>query len=308
MIAISRVYLSVLTLVACALPLQASTALSSGEHIASVNGVRLWYRVAGHGPLLIVQAPGWGPASGVLQRFLAPLEQTLTVLYFDPRGSGKSSRPAQDTHMSTLDMADDLEALRSYLGLEKIAVLGHSHGGNIAAVFAARHPDHVSRLVLVTAKPPKNPTPEIDAELNKLYDGVANTPRYADAVKATREDIPPTPDGFMTAFKRELPLYWHDVAKADALQGLPIDSWAMAANSKSDSQASFDLVADLKKLSAPTLIIEGKDDLVVPHFVQEGLRAAIPHSRLVTFEQSGHFPMVEEQDKFTQVVSDFIRQ
>jgi proline iminopeptidase len=141
----------------------------------------------------------------VSQRFLAPLARTLTVLYFDPRGSGKSSRPAQDTPMSTLDMADDLEALRSYLGQAKIAVLGHSHGGEIAAVFSARHPDHVSRLVLVTAKPPKNPTPEIDAEMNKLYDGVANTPRYANAVKATREDVPPTPDGFMTAFKRELP-------------------------------------------------------------------------------------------------------
>jgi len=68
------------------------------------------------------------------------------------------------------------------------------------------------------------------------------------------------------------------------------------------------LVADLKKLSAPTLIIEGKNDLIAPHFVQEGLRNSIPHSRLVVFEQSGHFPMIEEQDKFTQVVSDFVRE
>jgi pimeloyl-ACP methyl ester carboxylesterase len=56
------------------------------------------------------------------------------------------------------------------------------------------------------------------------------------------------------------------------------------------------------------LIIEGKDDLIAPHFVQEGLKASIPHSRIVTLENSGHFPMIEEQDKFCAVVADFLRQ
>jgi hypothetical protein len=68
------------------------------------------------------------------------------------------------------------------------------------------------------------------------------------------------------------PFYWHDVAKAQALEGLPMDAWAQSAFGKSENQVTFDLVADLKKLSAPTLIIEGNDDLIAPHFVQEGLR------------------------------------
>ena len=308
---VHRVYLAsiaVLTLIACVPLLRASDVLSPGEHFATVNGVRLWYRVAGHGPVLVIQAPGWGPTSALLQRFLVPLERNLTVVYFDPRGSGKSSRPTKDTQMSSLDMADDLEAFRSYLGLDKVAVLGHSHGGEIACVFAAKHPEHVSRLVLVSAVPPKNPTPEIDAEQKKIYDGLAGTPRYADAVKASREEPPTTAEAFQHWFQRMGPFYWHDVTKAQALEGLPIDAWAQSAFGKSENQVTFDLVADLKKLSAPTLIIEGKDDLIAPHFVQEGLRNSIPHSRLVVFEQSGHFPMIEEQDKFTQVVSDFVRE
>ena len=59
-----RAYLAnivLFALVACALPLHATNALTPGEHFANVNGVHLWYRVAGHGPLLIVQVPGWGP-------------------------------------------------------------------------------------------------------------------------------------------------------------------------------------------------------------------------------------------------------
>jgi pimeloyl-ACP methyl ester carboxylesterase len=152
------------------------------------------------------------------------LESSFTVVYYDPRGSGKSARPAQDTQMATLVMADDLEALRDYLGLERIAVLGHSHGGQIASAFAAKHPDRVSRLVLVTAVPPKNPTPEIDAELKKTYDRLADSPRYADAVKASREDFPNTDEGMVNWFKRTAPFYWHDVSKASALEGLQIDT------------------------------------------------------------------------------------
>jgi pimeloyl-ACP methyl ester carboxylesterase len=300
--------IALLALIAYVPPLRASDPLSPGEHFATVNDVRLWYRVAGHGPVLVIQAPEWGPTSFLLQRFLAPLDRNLTVVYFDPRGSGKSSRPAKDTLMSTLDMADDLEAFRSYLGLERIAVLGHSHGAQIAAVFAAKHPDHISHLVLADGGIHKNPTPEIDAEVQKIYDRLAKDPRYADAVKATREPSPETGEGFSNQFKRMAPLFWHDVTKAQPLEGLSIDPWEQSAFAKSENQATFDLVADLKKLSAPTLIIEGKDDLIVPNFVQEQLRNSIPHSRIVVFEESGHFPMIEEQEKFTQVVGGFVRE
>ena len=82
--------------------------------------------------------------------YLAPLEPSFTVVYYDPRGSGKSSRPTQESKMSTLYMADDLEGFRSYLGLDKIPVLGHSHGAQIAAIFTAKHPDRVSHLIFVT--------------------------------------------------------------------------------------------------------------------------------------------------------------
>ena len=57
-------------LIACGQFSHASDVLNTGEHFADVNGVRLWYRVAGHGPILVIQAPGWGPASPLLQRYL----------------------------------------------------------------------------------------------------------------------------------------------------------------------------------------------------------------------------------------------
>ncbi len=86
-----------------------SVRLAAGEHDAPVNDVQLHYTIAGHGPLVFVCSPGWGPGSLYLQRGLAPLEEHFTLLFIDTRGSGKSSRPADVKRMSASDMADDIE-------------------------------------------------------------------------------------------------------------------------------------------------------------------------------------------------------
>ena len=285
-----------------------SDALKAGEHTANVNDVKISYRVAGHGPILIVQSPGWGIGSTYLQRTLAPLERNFTLIYLDTRGSGKSTRPAQPENMSTLDMADDLEALRKFLGLPKIAVFGHSHGGEIAAAFAAKNPGHVSHLILVDSSLPKNPDPDDDAKTNEIYDRLSKDARLIDAVKAVRDPtMPDTSEGVVSMLQRMTPLYWHDASKASALKDLPpIDAWAGAALSKADNQLKFDLLSDLQRMAAPTLIVQGKEDYIVPAFSQDSFAKNIPHSRLVIFEQSGHFPWIEEPEKFFALVTSFL--
>lgn len=91
--------------------------LAAGEHYADLNGIRLWYKVVGTGPLLVIQAPGWGVASSYLQNGLSSLAESFTLLFYDPRGSGKSGRPSNEAEMSTSDMVGDLEQLRQYWGL-----------------------------------------------------------------------------------------------------------------------------------------------------------------------------------------------
>lgn len=118
-----------------------SQKLAAGEHTADVAGIHIWYRVAGKGPLIVVQAPGWGAGSQYLQNGIAQLENDFTVIYYDPRGSARSSRPGDSKRMATDDMIDDLEALRAYWGLPSITVLGHSNGGGIALGYAIQHPE-----------------------------------------------------------------------------------------------------------------------------------------------------------------------
>ncbi|HTF62335.1 MAG TPA: hypothetical protein VK638_06435, partial [Edaphobacter sp.] len=87
------------------------------DHTFSLNGVDLHYRTIGDGSVLFLVSPGWGVASGYLQRAFSPLARHLRLVFIDTRGSGLSGRPADPAHMGSVDMANDLEALRVHLGL-----------------------------------------------------------------------------------------------------------------------------------------------------------------------------------------------
>jgi proline iminopeptidase len=83
---------------------------------------------------------------------MEPLTDRLQLVYFDHRGQGRSARGPRDTY--TLENnVEDMEALRQYLGLEKIVVIGQSYGGMVALTYAARYPQNLSHLIAVVTAP-----------------------------------------------------------------------------------------------------------------------------------------------------------
>src|SRR3954469_12927229 len=113
------------------------------------DGRRLAYRRAGSGPTLVCH--GGGPGfSGLYLQDVAGLDEHLELILLDPRGTGGSDRPADARAYSIEDYANDVEELREHLGLERIHLLGHSHGGVVAMDYAARFPDRVEKLVLAS--------------------------------------------------------------------------------------------------------------------------------------------------------------
>ncbi|HEX7240384.1 MAG TPA: alpha/beta hydrolase, partial [Longimicrobiaceae bacterium] len=128
--------------------------LRAGEHEAVVDGVRLWYRVAGSAPagaapvVFLHGGPGYNSHS--FSVLAGPrLECGLRMVYFDQRGSGRSQRPESGEY-SIERLVEDVEGLRRALGVPKVALLGHSFGGTLALEYAARYPERVSRLVFVS--------------------------------------------------------------------------------------------------------------------------------------------------------------
>ncbi len=291
-----------------------SEKLAPGEHDAALPGIRLHYVVAGQGPLLFVSAPGWGPGSLYLQRGLAPLGAHNTLLFIDPRGSGKSARPADADKMSGADMADDIEHLRQYLGMAKIALLGHSDGAAIALDYAERYPATLSKLVFVdgTTHGQSANDHEEGLDSQRIMTRISQDPRYKEAALAMSQERPPADDrAFAESMRKELPVYFADPQKnVTAFEatsaGAPPSSWASAAQAKADRAHDWREEERLGQVRAPTLVVVGKQDWICPVLIAQHVSAGIAGAKLVVIDGSGHFPWIEQPAVFFETVGGFL--
>jgi len=284
-----------------------SKELSPGEHLAPIDELRLSYFVAGEGPLLFVTSPGWGIGSRYLQRGLAPLLPRFKIVFITTRGSGSSTRPADAAQMGSANMADDIDLLRQYLGLSHIDLFGHSNGGAIAISYAARHGANLRRLILTSSQLIGFDTGK---SIQAFLERVATDPRYRQAVPYVGKPRPEDDAGFRQHFLKTLPLYLHDPGANAAIfesdMGGPFSAWAFHAQAKRDRSPAADQTLELANISAKTLIIVGRHCWVCPVVVSEHLHAKIPDSRLEIFERSGHFPWIEEPERFFPAITGFL--
>lgn len=285
--------------------------LASGEHLATIRGTRLRYRVAGQGPVLIVQSPGWGVGSEVYES-LAPLRRSFTVVTYDPRGSGATAgAPPEELHVQTF--VEDLEALRRHLGLSSFALAGHSHGGLIALHYALAHPARVSSLVLLGAQlvgvldHPDEVNAEVDPrdepEIAKGYAFLESVGGFAAMFHARTDEE-------ATAFLRGIgPLYFRDPSKAAPLYAFldRYDIPVRTMQSVSATDGGFPLrERALRALPVRTLVVSGRYDVFCPPGPARRLAEMLPHAERVVFEKSGHFPWIEEPEAFFPAVAGFL--
>ncbi|MDE0854023.1 MAG: alpha/beta hydrolase [Nevskia sp.] len=117
---------------------------------AHLNGVDIAYQQMGEGPdLVLVHGLAASRAFWFLH-YAVPLSRHFRVTLFDLRGHGYSGVPASGYDAPT--MAGDLAALLDHLGITSCVLAGHSYGGGVALEYAARHPQRVSRLVIMDTK------------------------------------------------------------------------------------------------------------------------------------------------------------
>ena len=131
--------------------------LENGEFTAELNGLKLWYKVSGRGPVCLMPTPAWGPSSDLYFNTLQPIEKTFTIVYLDTRASGRS-QPAKSTKEYSWDhLVADIEALRAHLKQDKVWLMGHSEGGEQVLFYVVKHPERVHGLVLLGSRAAKSP-------------------------------------------------------------------------------------------------------------------------------------------------------
>jgi len=285
-------------------------ALRTGAHDQVINGVRLWYRVAGpsRGTPVVFLHGGPGQGSQTFARFAGPhLERTNRMVYLDQRGSGRSEKHWARQYSIDL-MVDDLEQLRRLWGVERIALLGHSFGTLLALEYAARYPQRVSHLIVSGAV--VDFPAAVDLQCARLERADPET--YARAVarrpqgSARRCHIFAAPRSFTDGAMYPDPAIMRLVDETDASDGMRNTGEIFQALAPQGLMAYR--FGRPERLTMPVLAIQGSSDFQA---VVEPVRAFIervPNGRLIEYEGRGHFMFVEEPERFARDVSSFLRQ
>ena len=276
------------------------------EQLTTRDGRTLAYHRSGSGPALVCH-PGGPGFSSLYLGDLGGLGEELELVLLDPRGTGGSDH-ASDYQIA--DYASDLEELREHLGLERMLLFGHSHGGVVAIEYAARHPERVERLVLASTLARFGA--EQNAAMETAIAARAEEPWYHDALAALQTELEgnfETGRELMDLTLRMMPFYFasygdEERAYIESLAGDELCVDALRLWEKEIFE-HFDLRARLPKLTMPTLVITGSEDFITGPRAAEDL-AAIPAVETVVLEGSGHMIFVEARDRFREAVLSFL--
>jgi len=282
--------------------------LYPGEYDVILNGVNIHYTVRGSGPVMIAHSGGPGMDARFWDDF-AKIDEFLTIVMIHPRGSGLSGPAAGDAYLLP-DYASDVEALRVHLGLEKPIVMGWSHGGMVAMQFAFSYPSSLSKLILVDTSAYVG---EFLSDIEAAVQEFKNEPWFEKsfaALKAEWAGEYKTDEDMANLWAEEMKFYFKQFdTRAEAYHGrtkdLPVRIPPLKTFNDKEA-ATMDLRPYLKKITVPTLIIVGRHDFITNVAMAEEMLKHIPNARLEIFEDSGHFALVEEPEKFYRVIKEFV--
>lgn len=287
------------------------------EGFVSFRGHSVWYRFVGDRgesdklPLLCLHG---GP--GFAWDSFEPLEALAAsgrcVVFYDQLGSGNSDE-LDDPSMYTVDLyVEEVGVVRRALGLDRVHILGHSWGGMLAMEYALTQPAGMRSLVLADTAAS---LPQWAAAMRRL---VADLP--ADMQEAIlRHEAAGTTDSAeyqeaCRAYSRRHLCGRIDPRPAflDRIADKPGDEvyhamWGPSEWCVTGSLRDWDIVDRLGEIRVPTLVVGGRHDEATPD-VMETVHRGIPGSGWVIFEKSGHFPHLEETERYLEVLDRFLGQ
>jgi proline iminopeptidase len=271
---------------------------------ASINGNQTFYTTHGQGRPMILMHGGSGLDHTQFRPWLDTFGKQVELIYYDQLGQGRSTRPENYETITMDTWADEADALRANLGFDKIILFGFSFGGFIAQDFALRHSDHLAGLILCDTAPALDYPDVIMANAQAR----STSEQFQAVVQAL--SAPAADDAaFQQLWVTILPLYFNNYNPEVGAAMDKTTQYSAAAFNQGMGKClpTFNTLSQLEDISVPTLVLAGRHDWITPpSYGAERVHAAIPNSQMVIFEESGHFPYIEENERFINVVSDWI--
>ncbi|MEU1216563.1 alpha/beta fold hydrolase [Streptomyces sp. NPDC005791] len=253
--------------------------------------------VAGpEGAPVLLLAHGFGCDQNMWRLVAPTLAERFRVVRFDYVGSGRSDLSAwSETRYGTLDgYARDVVEICEALDLREVRFVGHSVSAMIGVLAAAAAPDRFASLIMIGPSPRYVDTPgyrggfsaeDIDELLESLESNYLGWSAAMAPVIMGNPDRPELGEELTNSFCATDPAVARVFARTTFL---------------TDSRD------DLKKVSVPTLVLECSQDVIAPREVGTYVHEAIPHSRLVTLEATGHCPQLSAPEATAAAIVDFV--
>ena len=267
------------------------------------DGVTIAYERAGAGPALLFLHNG-GTSSTIWRKQVEALSDSFTVVAVDLPGFGQSPRPAEGIDLG--DQVALIAALIEELDLAPVVMVGNCMGSNISALVAAAHPELVRGLVLV------NPLTEATFSAGGLgtfhkFERWARGPSDV-ARRVSRKVVPPR-----LAAKATIRFQLGSKGAAAKLQN---DPGLIACNVRRDQMpALVDVLDDMHAYGAlddgragelPLCVVWGSQNRVLAPKAMRALSAQLHPDREVVMDGCGHLPMLEDPERLTSIIEDFI--
>jgi len=283
----------------------------------SVNGVRLFFDVEGtklvpdgpvmrEKPVLLMLHGGPGADHSIYRPAYSALADIAQIVYLDHRGNGRSEDGPKE-RWNLAQWGDDVRALCDALGIANPIVLGASFGGMVALAYATRHPDHPSKLIVISTEACGGSYPDRRVELFERFGG----PEVGALARRRFLEFHGHPDQASRDAWRQLamPLYFRTPRDPDmarrAVNRPEVAQWFTRPGGESDT---FNMFPDLHRIQCPTLVMGGEDDPMHPIESQADIAAALP-ADLVQFERfsnCGHAVVPDAPERAMALIREFI--
>jgi proline-specific peptidase len=272
--------------------------------ITTINDCEIYYEVHGkedgEAIFFIHGAPGLGDCRSDKNAFL-PIADKYKLVFMDMRGSGRSEEKPPFTHEQ---WAADIDELRKFLNIDKIKIHGGSYGGFLALEYVLRYPQNVTHVLLRDTAANHDIA---DAAMDKFREANLEGVSEASVIRMFEGTILSNED-LKEMFWGIQPLYTakYDPEKAKEKIDSIFYHYETHNYAFSVNQPNYDIRDQLKNIKVPVLVSVGRHDWITPVSCSETLAADIENSELVIYENSGHSPHFEENDKYLKKVIEFL--
>ncbi|HAM82056.1 alpha/beta fold hydrolase [Ornithinibacillus bavariensis] len=251
---------------------------------AVVNGIELYYEETGKGEVMIF-LHGLTSNHLMLKQEMDYFKDRFRVIGLDSRGHGKSEKPLTYT---LNDHVQDVIAFMDDFGIERANLFGMSMGTYVAQGVAVAIPDRVNKLILVSGNShAKDPSTSLLGRHANELNGLTFEEQMAKLSSYIFHDL---------------------VSVGKWLEGIPGGLTREQQEIAANALVEFDFRPDLHKVTAKTLVINGRHDGLNPPEDGKEIAIHIPNAQFVVFENSGHAPNIEDRVAFLELVDSFLNE